>query len=70
MKHMYTHANISLLFIVLTNNRKLYAFFNEIMKGGNYMRKVVKNVVAVIVVIALLFGSWGITEMLFKIIGV
>ena len=34
------------------------------------MRKVVKNVVAVIVVIALLFGSWGITEMLFKIIGV
>ena len=40
------------------------------MKGGNYMRKVVKNIVAIVVAMALLFGSWGITELIYKIIGI
>lgn len=34
------------------------------------MRKVIKNVIAVVVALALLFGSWGITELIFKIIGI
>lgn len=34
------------------------------------MRKVMKNVVAVIAAMILLFGSWGITELIYKIIGI
>lgn len=34
------------------------------------MRKVIKNVVAIAIAMILLFGSWGITELIYKIIGI